>query len=108
LLPAVVAGTPKQETAQAAPSESRMGFVIQCPCIPDGMDAVPTCQGRPATCVGTDGDDVIWGTEDDDVILGRLGDDAIQADDGDDIVCAGPGNDALHGATGMTSRSASG
>jgi hypothetical protein len=100
LLPVVAAGARKQEKAQAAPSESRMGVVIQCPYIPEGMETVPNCQGRPATCVGTDGDDVIWGTEDDDVILGRLGDDVIQGDDGDDVVCAGPGNDALHGAPG--------
>lgn len=86
--------------AMDVPSQTPMGFVIQCPYIPAGLDPVPTCQGRPATCVGTEGDDVLWGTEDDDVILGRAGDDVVQADDGDDIVCGGPGDDALHGATG--------
>jgi len=85
------------------PAHAKMGFVIQCPYLPPGLDPVPTCQGRPATCVGTDGDDVIWGTEDDDVIMGLDGNDAIQADAEDDIVCGGPGNDTLHGATGADS-----
>jgi hypothetical protein len=85
------------------PAHAKMGFVIQCPYLPPGLDPVPTCQGRPATCVGTDGDDVIWGTEDEDVIMGLDGNDAIQADAEDDIVCGGPGNDTLHGATGSDS-----
>jgi hypothetical protein len=80
-----------------------MGYVIQCPYIPPGLDPIPTCQGRRATCVGTEGDDVIWGTEDDDVIMGLGGNDAIQADADDDIVCAGPGNDTVHGAMGNDS-----
>ncbi|MEA3275870.1 MAG: calcium-binding protein [Pseudomonadota bacterium] len=102
-LPAMASGAPQQDIAQAARSRAPMGFPIQCPYIPLGLDPVPTCQGRPATCVGTDGDDMLWGTEDDEVIMGLAGDDVIQGDEGDDVICAGPGNDAVHGARGNDS-----
>jgi hypothetical protein len=81
-------------------SPKQMGFVIQCPYLAPGLNPIPTCQGRKATCVGTEGDDVLWGTEDNDVILGLGGDDVIQADADDDIVCGGPGDDVIHGAEG--------
>jgi len=99
-LPGMVLGAPQQGSLQDSAARPPLGFVIQCPYIPAGMDPVPTCQGRRATCVGTDGDDLIWGTEDDEVIIGLAGDDVIHGDEGDDIVCAGPGNDAVHGARG--------
>ncbi len=99
-LPATTTSIPAQGDSG---SSGTMGFVIQCPHLPPGLEPIPTCQGRPATCVGTEGNDVLWGTEDDDVILGLGGNDAIQADADDDIVCAGPGNDTVHGGPGNDS-----
>ncbi len=99
-LPGAASGAPEQDPSQAASARAPMGFIIQCPYLPPELETVPLCQGRKATCVGTDGDDLIWGTEDDEVILGLGGDDVIHADDGDDIVCGGPGDDAVHAARG--------
>jgi Ca2+-binding RTX toxin-like protein len=88
-------GSATEETARTP-----NGFVIQCPYIPPEIVDIPSCQGRPATCVGTEGDDLLWGTEDSEVIVTLGGDDVVQADEGDDIICLGPGNDAAHGARG--------
>jgi hypothetical protein len=74
--------------------------VIKCPYIPPGMTEIPTCNGLQATCVGTDGDDLILGSEEDDVIVALAGDDVVHGDAGDDTICGGPGNDSLFGATG--------
>ena len=76
------------------------GAIIVCPHLPDTLTEIPLCKGEPATCVGTEGHDVIWGTDTRDVIHSGAGNDVIQADDGDDTVCSGPGNDAVHGARG--------
>ncbi len=76
------------------------GAVIVCPYLPDDLAEIPTCNGKPATCVGTDGHDLIWGTDSSDVIVAGAGNDVIQGDSGDDTVCGGEGNDAIHGARG--------
>jgi Ca2+-binding RTX toxin-like protein len=55
----------------------------------------PTCLGKPATIVGTDGNDTINGTSGDDVIVGLAGDDVIRSGGGDDVICGGDGNDVL-------------
>jgi Ca2+-binding RTX toxin-like protein len=66
----------------------------------------PTCFGRPATIVGTDGPDVITGTSGPDVIVGLGGDDTIDGVSGGDFVCGGSGNDTVvhaafvHGGSG--------
>ncbi len=85
---------------QSVPARAPEGLVIQCPYLPPGLVEIPTCMGKPATCVGTDGDDVLWGTEDDEVFVAGPGDDVVHADTGDDILCLGPGNDAGHGGRG--------
>ncbi len=59
-----------------------------------------TCQGRPATVIGTPGDDRLVGTPGDDVIHGLEGNDIIIAQSGDDIVCGGPGDDFVLGGAG--------
>jgi len=59
-----------------------------------------TCFGRPATIVGTFGNDVIHGTSGDDVIVSLSGEDTIFAAAGDDLVCAGTGEDAVVGGHG--------
>lgn len=63
--------------------------------------AVPSCQGRTATLVGTSGDDEITGTPGPDVVVLLGGDDTF--DDllgGNDVVCGGPGDDVLRGGAG--------
>ena len=79
---------------------STKGLMIQCPYLPPDLEEVPLCMGRPATCVGTPGDDILWGTEDDEVFIAGAGDDVVHADVGDDIVCLGAGNDGAHGGRG--------
>jgi len=60
----------------------------------------PTCNGLPATRVGTDGDDIIIGTPGPDVIVALGGDDVVEAGDGYDVICGGPGDDTLKGGPG--------
>lgn len=74
--------------------------VIKCPYIPAGMRDIPTCRGKTATCVGTNGHDLILGSEEDDVIVAGPGNDSVHGDAGSDLICGGPGNDALFGARG--------
>lgn len=62
--------------------------------------AAPMCDGKRATIVGTDGDDVIHGTDKADVIWGGPGDDTIYAGLGNDIICGGAGDDLIHGGRG--------
>jgi len=71
--------------------------VIKCPFIPAGVTP-PTCNGLPATCMGTDGDDLLLGSEDPDVIVALAGNDVVHGDVGTDTICGGPGNDSLFGA----------
>jgi Ca2+-binding RTX toxin-like protein len=67
----------------------------------DGVPDVPlTCQGQPATIIGTPGDDVLFGTSGPDVIVGLDGHDVIIAGGGDDLVCGGPGLDVIYGNSG--------
>jgi hypothetical protein len=56
-----------------------------------------TCNGVPATIVGTLGNDNIMGTPGSDVIVGLGGNDTIRGYGGDDIICGGHGNDKLYG-----------
>ena len=74
--------------------------VIKCPYIPEGLADIPKCQGKEATCVGTDGNDLILGSEEEDVIVAGDGNDVVHGDAGNDLVCGGPGNDSLFGARG--------
>jgi len=63
-------------------------------------DPIPSCRGKPATIVGTDGPDAIEGTEKRDVIWGGKGEDAIRGGLGSDLVCGGPGADFVDGGRG--------
>lgn len=76
------------------------GAVIMCPYLPVKLTKVPLCNGKEATCVGTDGHDIVWGTDGPDVIYVGAGNDIVQGDDGADTICGGPGNDSIHGARG--------
>jgi Ca2+-binding RTX toxin-like protein len=57
----------------------------------------PTCLGKPATIVGTDGNDTLTGTDGNDVIAGLGGDDVITSGGSDewDLICGGDGNDVV-------------
>ncbi len=59
-----------------------------------------TCDGFPATLVGTFGNDVLFGTPGNDVIHGRGGNDIIRGLGGRDLICGGAGNDQLFGNQG--------
>ncbi len=70
---------------------------------PTGPSAPPstlpsTCKGKPATHVGTPGDDLIKGTNGPDVIAGLGGDDKIKGFGGKDLICGGDGADIIKGA----------
>lgn len=71
--------------------------------------AVPQCLGKPATIVGTSGNNTLEGTRGNDVIVGRGGNDDILGKGGRDRICggggtdtmrAGPGNDRMDGGLG--------
>ncbi len=59
-----------------------------------------TCDGVPATCVGSKSDDTIIGSDADDVIIGLNGNDLINARGGNDLVCGNKGRDELFGEGG--------
>jgi len=57
-----------------------------------------TCDGLPATIVGTDADDQLLGTPGDDVIVGLGGNDIIDGGTGNNVICGGDGDDIITGA----------
>ena len=59
-----------------------------------------TCEGLPATIVGTDGNDTLRGTPGNDVIVALKGHDTIDGLGGNDIICAGSGADTISGGDG--------
>ena len=71
-----------------------------------GLDLIPTCNGIPATIVGTgvingtSGNDVIVGLGENDTIHGGQGNDVICGNGGDDTINGGNGNDRLFGGAG--------
>lgn len=62
--------------------------------------STPTCNGRPATIVGTSGNDNLRGTDGPDVIVALGGNDTIDGLAGNDIICAGGGNDVIRAGWG--------
>lgn len=87
-------------SAELFPDYKPAHTVIKCPYLPAGLQEIPTCQDKQATCLGTPGRDLILGSEADDVIVAGSGDDVVHGDVGDDIICGGEGNDSLFGAKG--------
>ena len=87
-------------TEEAFPGYAPAHTVIKCPYLPPDLGEVPTCHGKEATCVGTDGHDLILGSDKDDVIVAGPGNDVVHGDAANDIICGGPGNDSLFGARG--------
>jgi hypothetical protein len=62
--------------------------------------ATKTCDGIPATKVGTPGDDTLIGTPDRDIIVGLGGNDIIDGLGGNDVICGYGGDDILYGRSG--------
>jgi Ca2+-binding RTX toxin-like protein len=62
--------------------------------------ATPTCDGKPATIVGSNKRNVINGTSGRDVIVARGGNDRIDGKGGRDRICGGTGHDAIQGRSG--------
>ena len=56
-------------------------------------DDQPTCKGKPATIVGTNGRDVRKGTSGKDVMVGLGGNDKLSGLAGNDLICGGAGKD---------------
>ncbi|MBN2117770.1 MAG: ExeM/NucH family extracellular endonuclease [Anaerolineales bacterium] len=65
-----------------------------------GLDLQATCNGLPATIVGTPGDDVLFGTHKRDVIVALGGNDIIYGGNGDDVICGNAGDDTIYGGNG--------
>ena len=59
-----------------------------------------SCQGRPATLLGTSGDDRLKGTHKADVVVALGGNDVVKGLGGNDVVCAGDGDDKVLGGPG--------
>ena len=64
------------------------------------VGSAATCSNRPATIIGTRGNDRLEGTPGLDVIVAFEGDDVINGLGGNDLVCAGDGNDIVAGGPG--------
>jgi uncharacterized delta-60 repeat protein len=62
--------------------------------------AAPTCAGKEATIVGTDGKDRLRGTKGADVITALGGKDVVKGLAGNDRLCGGDGKDRLMGGEG--------
>jgi hypothetical protein len=62
--------------------------------------AVPKCDGKPATHVGTNGPNRIIGTRGPDVIVAKGGKDTIKGRGGHDRICGGNGNDTIDAGRG--------
>jgi Ca2+-binding RTX toxin-like protein len=62
--------------------------------------AATTCNFRPVTITGTDGNDVIVGTPGNDVIVTGAGNDTVTGNAGNDTVCMGTGDDRFDGGPG--------
>lgn len=64
---------------------------------PVASQNVPTCDGRAATIVGTQANDVLNGTNGNDVIVGLGGNDIIRGFGGRDTLCGDAGRDRIDG-----------
>ena len=64
------------------------------------VQTTETCQGRPVTLLGSEGNDVLAGSNAPDVIEAAGGGDRIATLGGRDRVCGGAGNDRVRGGAG--------
>ena len=61
----------------------------------------PTCEGTPATILGTSADDTLIGTRADDVLVAGGGADVVKGLGGNDVICGGRGPDSVVGGNGQ-------
>jgi Ca2+-binding RTX toxin-like protein len=73
--------------------ETQDGDLSTCPPAP----GVATCKGKPATIVGTNGNDVRTGSPGSDVIVGLAGNDTLSGLADNDVICGGAGKDKIKG-----------
>lgn len=100
--PTVVAPTPASAGGAGAGAGAGSTPAGAAPSTPTRGATATTalCGGRPATIIGTTGDDRLAGTPGPDVIAALAGNDTVSGLGGDDVVCGGAGNDALGGGAG--------
>jgi Ca2+-binding RTX toxin-like protein len=75
---------------------NRTDLTVWVPC----LRAAPSCGGKPATILGTNGNDTIKGKNGNDVIVAFAGNDTIDGGGGNDRICGGAGNDVVRGGPG--------
>jgi RTX calcium-binding nonapeptide repeat (4 copies) len=89
--------------ANVEPDSDRDGFgdetQDQCPASATTQGPC-TCKGKPATIVGTSGNDVGKGSSGKDVMVGLGGNDKLSGLAGNDTICGGSGKDTLNGGKG--------
>jgi hypothetical protein len=93
---------PATGTNQDFPTASSPGSRVDLSATvePTAQPTPPTCKGKPATIVGTNGNDVRKGTSGKDVIVGLGGNDKLSGFAGNDLICGGAGKDTLKGGKG--------
>jgi Ca2+-binding RTX toxin-like protein len=69
-------------------------------CAPPPPPPTRFCKGRPATIVGTPGNDVLTGTSGRDVVAALGGNDVVTSLGGNDLICAGAGRDKVNAGGG--------
>ena len=77
---------------EGAPTDGSFGLYTRLATYDDWIVATTgliTCEGAPATIIGTPGNDSLTGHGKDDVIVGGGGDDTIRGRFGNDIICGG-------------------
>jgi Ca2+-binding RTX toxin-like protein len=67
---------------------------------PDAVAKTLACKGKPATILGTTGNDQVVGTAGPDVIAALGGNDKVSGLGANDLICGGPGKDRLNGGKG--------
>jgi Ca2+-binding RTX toxin-like protein len=88
------------ETQDQCPTNATIQGPCPAPLPGRAAGDAPTCQGMPATLVGTDDGDVLSGTPGHDLIVGLGGNDKLSGLAGNDLICGGPGKDTLKGGKG--------
>jgi uncharacterized repeat protein (TIGR01451 family) len=82
-----------QKDSDAANNEASISTSVLAPA------SKPSCQGIPATVIGSPGNDTLSGTGGPDVIVALGGNDTIVSRAGRDLICAGAGSDYVGGGS---------
>jgi Ca2+-binding RTX toxin-like protein len=87
-----------RRTRHVLPVLALLAAVAPLPAAATGVSV--TCDGVPATIVGTDEGETLTGTSGDDVIAALGGPDVVDGLGGDDVICGDDGGDVLRGGPG--------